>query len=120
MVRKVAAIAAFNIAQFAYMVKKMATLREGTPAEAPVAVASNKPFVPTYLGHHRLAEAAPIPPDRPYRLGEGESDNSPVETAAAEPLPEQTETAPSAPASVFSFGNTEAAPSNLFSGRGLY
>jgi Protein of unknown function (DUF1552) len=29
MVRKVAAIAAFNIAQFAYMVKKMASLREG-------------------------------------------------------------------------------------------
>lgn len=30
MVRKVAAITAFNIAQFAYMVNKMATLREGT------------------------------------------------------------------------------------------
>jgi rare lipoprotein A len=101
--------------------KLIATLREGAPAEAPVAVASNKPFVPAYLGRRRLAEAAPIPPDRPYRLGQGESDNGQVETAAAEPLPEQTEAAPSAaPASVFSFGNTEAAPSNLFSGRGLY
>jgi rare lipoprotein A len=101
--------------------KLIASLREGAPAEAPVAVASNKPFAPAYFGHRRIADVAPIPPDRPYRLGEGNTEIGQVETASAEPLPERADTTPStAPATVFSFGSSEAAPSNVFSGRGLY
>jgi rare lipoprotein A len=101
--------------------KLIATLRDGAPAEAPVAVASARPFAPAYFAHRRIADIAPIPPDRPYRLGEGPSEGGQVETASAESSPEQPDTAPSAaPASVFSFGSSEAAAPNLFSGRGLY
>ena len=101
--------------------KLIATLRDGAPAEAPVAVASARPFAPAYFAHRRIADIAPIPPDRPYRLGEGASEGGQVETASAESSPEQPDTAPSAaPASVFSFGSSEAAAPNLFSGRGLY
>lgn len=52
--------------------KLMATLREGSPAEAPVQVASNKPFAPAYFDTRPMTEvAAKVPPERPYRLGEG-------------------------------------------------
>jgi rare lipoprotein A len=50
--------------------KLMATLRDGAPAEAPVQVASNKPFAPAYFDHRPMTRVAPIPPDRPYRFGE--------------------------------------------------
>jgi rare lipoprotein A len=52
--------------------KLMATLREGTPAAAPVQVASNKPFAPTYFDSRPVTESGriPSPPDRPYQLGE--------------------------------------------------
>ena len=101
--------------------KLMATLREGAPAEAPVAVASNKPFAPAFFERRRLAEVAPIPPDRPYRLGEAEDGALPVETASAEPVSQADKTSPLAAAQpVFSFGGSSAAPTNVFSGRGLY
>jgi rare lipoprotein A len=55
--------------------KLVATLREGVPAEAPVQVASNKPFTPTYFDNRSMTNFSsvriPSPPDRPYRLGEG-------------------------------------------------
>jgi rare lipoprotein A len=53
--------------------KLAATLRE-PGAEAPVLVASNKPYAPTYFDNRPMMQVAarvPAPPDRPYRLGEG-------------------------------------------------
>src|SRR5262249_50889345 len=49
----------------------VATLREGTPAPAPstVVVASARPFLP------RLADT-PIPPERPFDLGQSDPDSS--------------------------------------------
>lgn len=106
--------------------KLMATLREGAPAEAPVMVASNKPYVPAYFDRRRLANVAPIPPDRPYRLGDGDRDEAAgqgsVQVANALP-PAQSDSAPAtfAPVSAFSSGTSEAsaAPGFMF-GRGLY
>jgi len=106
--------------------KLMATLREGSPAEAPVLVASAKPFAPAYFDRRRLANVAPIPPDRPYRLGEGEAEEAAgpgsVEVANAVP-PAQPDSAPAtfAPISAFSSGTFEAsAPAGFMFGRGLY
>ncbi len=51
----------------------MATLRQGEPAPTPslVRVASAKPFVPAAVS--RVASRdVPVPPDRPYGLGEGQ------------------------------------------------
>jgi rare lipoprotein A len=51
--------------------KLIATLREGSPAPAPsaVLVASAKPFLPaSYRGG-----PAPLPPERPYELGDGQA-----------------------------------------------
>ena len=53
--------------------KLAATLRE-PGARAPVQVASNKPYAPTYFDSRPMTEIparVPAPPDRPYRLGEG-------------------------------------------------
>jgi rare lipoprotein A len=63
--------------------KLMATLREGTPAMAPVMVASaGKPFAPAFFDSRPMTEAAPaLPPERPYRLG----DDQPEAPAAALP-----------------------------------
>jgi peptidoglycan lytic transglycosylase len=55
--------------------KLIATLREGSPATAPVQVVSSKPFAPAYFDGRSVATFSsagiPSPPDRPYRLGEG-------------------------------------------------
>jgi peptidoglycan lytic transglycosylase len=50
-----------------------ATLREGEPAPAPAAVrvSSTKPFVPATAAGTVLRNV-PVPPDRPYSLGESE------------------------------------------------
>lgn len=66
--------------------KLMATLREGTPAMAPVMVASaGKPFAPAFFDSRpmtQVASSAPaLPPERPYRLG----DDQPEAPAAALP-----------------------------------
>ena len=54
--------------------KLIATLREGSPAPAPLQVASNKLSGPAYFESRRVANFSsngiPSPPDRPYRLGE--------------------------------------------------
>jgi rare lipoprotein A len=51
----------------------IATLREGQPAPVPalVRVASNKPFMPEVMGRG-VARDVPVPPDRPYTLGEAQ------------------------------------------------
>ena len=55
--------------------KLMATLRENSPAVAPIQVAANKQFAPAYFDGRSMAKYSsaqvPTPPDRPYRLGEG-------------------------------------------------
>ena len=54
--------------------KLVATLREGSPAIAPVQVVSSKPFAPAYFDGRPITNYStqiPSPPDRPYRLGEG-------------------------------------------------
>src|SRR5664280_2423614 len=53
--------------------KLVATLRE-PGMRAPVMVASNKDYAPTYFDSRPMTQVAtrvPAPPDRPYRLGEG-------------------------------------------------
>jgi len=52
--------------------KLIATLREGSPAAAPIQVASNRPLVPVYSGRRSsiAVSGIPSPPDRPYRLGD--------------------------------------------------
>ena len=50
----------------------IATLRQGEPAPSPslIRVASTKPFVPELTP--RVSRNVPVPPDRPYSLGEGQ------------------------------------------------
>ncbi|HWE79025.1 MAG TPA: septal ring lytic transglycosylase RlpA family protein [Pseudolabrys sp.] len=116
--------------------KLMATLREGAPAQAPVMVASAKPFVPTYFDRRPMTQVAPIPPDRPYRLGEADiaMDTSPepavakaapaartVELAAASRTPAVTETPRYSPVSAYAPARDEGLRATGFmSGRGLY
>lgn len=65
--------------------KLMATLREGTPAEAPVLLASNRGFMPAYFDRRQMTRiAAPMPPDRPYRLGEAADEVSANEIPTTE------------------------------------
>jgi rare lipoprotein A len=49
----------------------MATLRQGEPAPSLVRVASAKPFLPAAVSHVASRDV-PVPPDRPYGLGEGQ------------------------------------------------
>jgi len=52
----------------------LATLRQGTPAPAPptVMVASTKPFVPAVSDRSPVLRGrVPVPPERPFDLGEG-------------------------------------------------
>jgi rare lipoprotein A len=55
--------------------KLMATLRENSPATAPIQVAASRQFAPAYFDNRSMAKYSsaqvPTPPDRPYRLGEG-------------------------------------------------
>lgn len=116
--------------------KLMATLREGAPAEPPVMVASAKPFVPAYFDRRPMTQVAPIPPDRPYRLGKADiaMDTSPepavaqaepaartVELAAASRTPAATETPHYSPVSAYAPARDEGVRATGFmSGRGLY
>jgi rare lipoprotein A len=127
----------------------LATLREGAPAPAPspILLASSRPFLPQIGGSNRVPQvrgAVPIPPDRPYNLGDDQqgSQQGSVETRAAAVTatairPRRTEVAddiymrgpaqrpmiasgpiagPMSPAPVASFAQ---APS-VMTGRGLY
>jgi rare lipoprotein A len=114
--------------------KLMATLREGTPAHAPVQVASSGGFAPAYFDSRPLKEVAsgpvPAPPDRPYRLGEGaatmpQQPSATVELAANNrPQPAFARPAPEAqpvtsPVSAYAPVRYDSRPS-FMSGRGLY
>ena len=117
--------------------KLASTLREpGMPA--PVQVASNKPYAPTYFDSRPMTEIparVPAPPDRPYRLGEGARDVPAVaaprtqtyEVAAASrpqaappfaraPQPEDE---PS-PVSAYAPVRYDGGRAGFMSGRGLY
>ena len=100
----------------------LATLRHGTPAPAPssIRLASSRP---SFLGSNRDPEATPMPPERPFALGDAsvratgarrrrharrERARTPVSVT-----PEYAVSEPAAPA--------ERAPAlGLMSGRGLY
>lgn len=113
-----------------------ATLRQGEPAPAPsrVMVASARPFVPDFGSP--VAGRAPMPPERPYALGQGmgqaqvqqasatdttamaraDSRRPPHMEAAAAPLPSSPSRSP-----ISAFAPTRYdGSSGVMSGRGLY
>ncbi len=115
--------------------KLVATLREGTPAQAPVMVASaGKPFAPYFDSRpmSQVASRAPaLPPERPYRLGD-DSDHQTVTAAPAAPqrqpdfalasvrsVPDEPAERTAAPVSSFATPAVESRGS-FMSGRGLY
>jgi rare lipoprotein A len=117
--------------------KLVATLREGKPADAPLLVASNKPYTPAYFDRRPLtnlsARGIPSPPDRPYRLGEGARElpavQAPTTELAAAARPRSSGPAARAPVyggapvvsavSAYAPGGYDGR-SNVMSGRGLY
>jgi len=104
--------------------KLIATLREGGPAEVPVQVASaNGSFVPSVVERRRNGQGAPIPAERPYRLGDGDGGGAP-ELAAAEPPQTSSEPQSSIPAAAFApasiFAPAPYSGPSYMSGRGLY
>jgi rare lipoprotein A len=117
--------------------KLMATLRDGAPAEAPVMVASAKPFAPAYFDRRPMTQVAPIPPDRPYGLGDSDiavdETPSPVRTrmvadarptvelaAARAPAAAPAEVQRTSPVSAYAPTRYDGAGSGFMSGRGLY
>lgn len=112
--------------------KLMATLREGTPAQAPVMVASaSKNFAPAYFDSRPMSQVAnrvsTMPPDRPYRLGD-DAQPAPAaqplsQTAATYELAAASRSAPPAePTERLTSPVSAYAPVNagFMSGRGLY
>ena len=107
----------------------LATLREGEPAPAPslIMVASAKPFLPrTDESSPRFRNAVPVPPDRPFTLGEPQPApdvvmSRPRTIDAAPSLSTRSSEAVSAFAPARSdAGLSTGMPSGLTSGRGLY
>jgi rare lipoprotein A len=109
--------------------KLMATLREGTPAPAPspVMVASARPFLPPTAN-------APIPPERPFDLGQPSSGGlfaaarrpqgptalPGVVYADAAPAPQLRPTLGSSPAPASAYAPAYLGTQAVSSGRGLY
>jgi rare lipoprotein A len=107
----------------------LATLREGEPAPAPslIMVASAKPFLPrAEESARRFRNAVPVPPDRPFTLGEplpapAVAMSQPRTIDAAPSLSPRSSEAVSAFAPARSdAGLSTGMPSGLTSGRGLY
>ena len=115
----------------------VATLREGVPAPAPslVMLASARPFLPDIRQKvAALRGAVPMPPDRPYALGEAQderyADSAPARRMAVEPtdLPVQAALgeSPRAMPAISSFAPgydlrmRSDTPVSVMSGRGLY
>ena len=120
----------------------LATLRDGAPAPAPspILLASSKPFFPQF-GSRAAAPRGPVPmpPDRPYGLGNGqETEARPATEVSAAARPRKVETAfntrfsadrmppmvadvPKNPSPVQAFGpaRADAGPS-IMTGRGRY
>lgn len=115
--------------------KLMATLRENVPAEAPVVLASGKPFSPTFFDNRRVtrfsSSQVPSPPDRPYRLGEGARDVPMVDEPTTEfaaatrqriaaPREPVADTQPVVSPVTAYVPNRLDRPAGFMSGRGLY
>jgi len=118
--------------------KLMATLRDGAPAQAPVMVASAKPFAPAYFDSRPMSKAAPLPPERPYRLGDNDvaDDAAPatapvkavavaqatptIELAAARSTVAQADMPRSSPVSAYAPTRYDGGGAGFMSGRGLY
>jgi len=120
----------------------LATLRNGAPAAAPspILLASSKPFLPSFASRSAPRGPVPIPPDRPYTLGNGQeaTEARPATEVSAAARPRKVETAfnsrfsadrmppmvddvartPS-PAQAFGPARADAGPS-IMTGRGLY
>jgi rare lipoprotein A len=103
----------------------IATLREGEPAPSPslVRVASAKPFLPPISATTALYRTVPIPPDRPFTLGEPRPGEGVVSgrqaTDAARVLP------PTGAVEAFAATRSDpvlstGAPPPVIIGRGLY
>jgi rare lipoprotein A len=119
----------------------LATLREGGPAPAPspILLASSKPFLPQFGSRVASRGLVPVPPDRPYDLGDTQDPQQArtatevsssarkrkVETAfntrfSADRMPPMIADVPRQPAPVEAFApRADAAPS-IMTGRGLY
>jgi len=101
----------------------MASLRHGTPAPAPsgVRLAASGPSV---LGGSRDPEATPIPPARPFALGDASLRPPPPPGAAPPPAPRRGSTpvsaAPDYVVAVPSVPAERTPALGLMSGRGLY
>jgi len=112
----------------------LATLRQGQPAPAPspILLASSRPFLPPIGGHAPRGDV-PLPPGRPYGLGDDRqsSPDTPVPTAARSPpietaafdsrfasdrMAPMSADMPRSPAPIAAFA---PAPS-VMTGRGLY
>ena len=97
--------------------KLIATLREGVPAQAPVMVASSRPFAPAYFDSRPMSSIrgpVPQPPERPYGLGEGVS-----QVAAAEPASVSAEEPAVSPVSAYAPVRDDSR-AGFMNGRGLY
>jgi len=105
--------------------KLMATLRhDGQPAPAPSAVllASNSPYVPlpqsTQAGYARRGAFVPVPPERPFELGDSAprpaANETPRQTAARGSPWQASGLASAPPVSASSYA------AGFVSGRGLY
>jgi rare lipoprotein A len=72
--------------------KLVATLRKGSPAPANVMLASAQPPLPSYSDPQRRTVAdAPLPPERPFTLGDDDAKSLPRQVARAAPRPERRE-----------------------------
>jgi rare lipoprotein A len=103
----------------------LATLRHGTPAPAPGSIRLAARAAPTNSG--RAMDITPLPPERPYALGDGVTSTSariaPAPRAAAPRLNGAQAPVPTTPAYAASeppVGSMETGALGLTSGRGLY
>lgn len=109
--------------------KLMATLRKGEPAPAPsIMVASAGPFIGSLpeMRAGKTTGAVPVPSERPYRLGDMESDSKTVELGrglemSATQRLRQTAKLETAAEPVSAYAPVRYdAPAAFISGRGLY
>jgi len=102
----------------------LSTLRQGAPAAAPVMIASNKTSAPSYTDARSLRDFPP-PPERPYRLGEGDLRGAEVAADRRSRVPAAADRAPDEPAeastvSAYAPTRYDGRAVGFISGRGLY
>jgi rare lipoprotein A len=102
----------------------LATLREGEPAPSPslVRVASAKPFLPPISATTTLHRTVPIPPDRPFTLGEPQPGEAVVSRG---PATDAARVPPTGAVEAFAATRSDpvlstGAPAPVVIGRGLY